>query len=181
LEIKVEPAEMTLCVGEEKQLKATVTGKWEGRPIFQDVPIYPIWTSDYPNIVEIKADQSGKIRGKAISQTGTPPTPAQVTVHAKVSESSPVKEGTAQVTVNCFTCPVGSIEVRPPGNHTVLSGEIMGFEAVALDPLGNEINIDRFAITWSSSNMDIASVIMTGGPFTAIETFFPGTATITAK
>ncbi len=167
LEITVEPAEMTLSVGEEKQFRATVTGKRGGVTIFQDVSIDPIWKSDDPEIVEIKADQSGTIIGKAMS-------PAPVTIRAKVSTSSSVKEGTAQVTVNCEHC---TIEVTP-SNRSMQVGDTLPLTATAKDAKGNVLgsSLSGLPVSWSSNNKPVATVDQTG----LVTAKGVGTATITA-
>ena len=166
LEITVIPAEMTLSIGEEKQFKATVTGKRKGVTIFQDVSIDPIWTSDHPEIVEI--DQSGKVIGKAISS-------APVTIRAKVSASSSVKEGTAQVTVNCEHC---TLEVHP-SSKTLAVGGTTALEARLLDVLRNPVAIPASSVTWTSSS-SIVSVNPAIGLQTTVTGNGPGSATITA-
>ena len=165
LEIKVEPAETTLCPCEEKQFEATVTGKKGGVTIFHDVSIDPIWTSDHPEIVEI--DQSGKVIGKAISST-------PVTIHAKVSASSSVKEGTAQVTVNWGHC---TLEVTP-SQKSMIVGDTLPLTATAKDATGNVIgsSLSGLPVSWSSSNTAVASVDQTG----LVTAKGQGTATITA-
>jgi hypothetical protein len=95
-EVKITPQPLTLYVCEERQLKATITGKSADgtKTLFSDAALDPIWKSENPAFAFVRND--GVAKGGVVSRE------EMATIKALVSHSSDI-EGSAQITVKTLT------------------------------------------------------------------------------
>jgi uncharacterized protein YjdB len=151
--VTVSPGIQTLIVGASATLTATLADA-AGNPI-TGRPI--TWVSNSPSVVTVTS--SGVVT--AISE-GV----------AQIDAASGGKYGTANIVVN--RTPVAHIDITP-ATLSLVEGETGALSATAKD--ANGAVLEGRAITWRSSDVDIAS-IYANGQILAIR---PGTVTITAE
>ncbi|MFL5606534.1 MAG: beta strand repeat-containing protein, partial [Gemmatimonadaceae bacterium] len=151
--VTVEPASPSVTVGRTTTLTATVTDA-NGTVVTDRVVT---WSSSNNTVATVSA--TGIVSAIA---AGT------AVITATTSDG---KSGSASVTVTSL--PVGSVAIEPTG-ATLLPGASTTLTATVRDAAGTVVT-DR-SVTWTSSNILVASVSTTG-VLTAVA---PGSATITA-
>ncbi|MFL5609060.1 MAG: Ig-like domain-containing protein, partial [Gemmatimonadaceae bacterium] len=151
--VTVEPASPSVTVGQTTTLTATVTDA-NGTVVTDRVVT---WSSSNNTVATVSA--TGIVSAIA---AGT------AVITATTSDG---KSGSASVTVTSL--PVGSVAIEPTGT-TLLPGASTTLTATVRDVAGTVVT-DR-SVTWTSSNILVASVSTTG-VLTAVA---PGSATITA-
>jgi uncharacterized protein YjdB len=149
--VSVAPGSLALTQGQTGTLAATVTDA-NGNPLAQSVS----WSSDHPNIA-------------SVSSTGV--VTAVAPGSAVITAQSGGKSATASVTVSAV--PIASVSVSPP-TSTLTAGQGTTLTATVTDANGNVVS--NAAVSWSSSNQNVAQV----SPAGAVTTSGTGTATITA-
>jgi len=154
--VVVSPGELTITVGGVQQLIATPQDE-AGNPI-ADLSI--AWSSSEETVARVS--QSGLVTGLGVGTTS-------------ITATAQGKSGTATVSVTAApTVPVASVSVSPP-ELTFVQGGSQQFSATPRDEAGNPL-FGR-AITWTTSDLSIATVSETG----IVNGLGAGTATITAS
>lgn len=122
------------------------------------------------DLTAVATDSAGNLlTGRAVTWNSSNSEVASVnatgTVTAKtaggpitITATSEEKTGTTEVTV--VPVPVYSVEISPPGPHSLQMGDSLHLIAVAKDAAGNLLT--GRAVTWKSANPGVASVSPTG-------------------
>ena len=138
--ISVTPSSATVILGAAQQFTAMANYS-DGST--QDITQSATWASSSPNVATVSST------GLAISMlVGT----------AAISASADSATGSALLTVNA---PVPVSLVVAPANPTVSAGAQLQFAATLFYSNGSSIDVTS-AVTWSSSNPDVATVSSTG-------------------
>lgn len=167
LELTITPPVMDLPINQVKTFSATVTGMGGTETVCQDVPVFPVWNSDEPSVADFP-DQSGNIRGNAISLT-------PVTVRARVGGSSGL-EATASVNVVCEGCTM-TIQAA---TSRLKEGESLPLSVLVRDGQGGAVDVPPMTLSWTSSDPQVASLMQTTGVAVTLQAVAAGTTTVTA-
>jgi hypothetical protein len=140
ISIAVTPSSISMLLGAAEQFTATATYS-DGST--QDITQFATWTSSNPSVATVSST------GLAMSMlAGT----------TSISASSGSATGAAVLTVNA-PVPV-SLQIGP-ANPTVSAGTQLQFDATLFYSDGSSINVTS-AVTWMSSNPDVATIGSTG-------------------
>lgn len=134
--VRIEPSSATIVVGSHARLTA-VTRDSAGN-VLTGRQIY--WSSSSTSMAEV--DQNGLVLGRSVG--------APVTISATSEEIV----GTA--TISVIPVPVASVQITPPGPHSVHPGGSLALAAAPLDSSGNVLP-DR-PVGWSTSDSATATV-----------------------
>jgi trimeric autotransporter adhesin len=151
--VRVSPPSRDLTVGQTAQLIA--------EPLDAQGNVLPgrtvAWSSGRPDVA-------------TVSQTGL--VTALSAGNAIITATVEGKSGVGAITVS--PAPVASVVVSPT-SATLLVGQTLQLEAQPRDAAGRPLN--GRTVTWSSNQLDVATVTSTG----VVAAMSPGTATITAS
>ena len=153
-QVVIGPETASLTVGETQQFSATLLDDDGGSIPLAGRTLF--WDSSNDNVALVSS--SGRVTGRA---PGT----------ARIIVASEGKADTATVTV--VAVPVSSVSVTPP-SASITVGETVDFNAQPRDAEGNALT--GRAVTWASSNTDVATVNGNG----LVTARGVGTATIAA-
>lgn len=151
--IAVSPSSLTLALGGEAPLQATVLDE-SGRSR-ADLPV--VWSVRDTAIARVSS--SGVVTARGVGSTQIAASAGGLSAIATLAVQPP---------------PVASVSVQP-ANAALTVGATLALTALPKDATGAPL--DR-VVTWSSDNPAVASIISTSGVVTAVA---PGSATITAQ
>jgi uncharacterized protein YjdB len=123
------------------------------------------WTSSNSSVATVAASDP---RGTAAVVTAISPGTASITAESEGRQAS------TQITVTLVPATVVTIT---PSTHSMFAGTQKQFAVALRDSAGNSIQTAGHTVTWTSSNLPVATVVAQSGVVTAVS---PGQATISA-
>ena len=156
--VSVSPSTLSLAQGQTGTLSATVIDATGGTVSNPSVA----WSSRNPAVATVDPS-TGVVTAVGVGST-------------TIDASSGGKTGSASVTVT--PPPIASITISPSSSNAT-AGQVVKLTATVLDAIGNPVT--NSTVTWTSSDVQVASPNSTGKLTADATTSKAGTATITAS